>query len=177
MSRPETADGTLLDGADLYEMLEVSPRASQDVIRAAYRALARHYHPDVNSDSDAADRIRRLNAAYEILGDPDNRAKYDFELARQQRWARHSAQSAAIPITAQRPVTTAHGAGVRARSMPSGRAATSISRGMAARTQFALGALFVLAAAFVLFLVLWTTLDFGADTAASYVHPSEYGQR
>jgi hypothetical protein len=70
---------------DLYEVLEVSPRASHDVIQAAYRVLALNAHPDRNAASDAEQRIRQINAAYQILGDPGLRAKYDLECARARR--------------------------------------------------------------------------------------------
>jgi curved DNA-binding protein CbpA len=74
-------------GNDLYEILEVSPRASQDVIHAAYRVLARNIHPDHNASFDAASTMRTLNAAYEVLKDPVRRARYDFECNRTRRRA------------------------------------------------------------------------------------------
>jgi len=52
---------------DHYETLEVSPRASYEVIQAAYRVLARNAHPDRNPASDADVRIRHINAAYAVL--------------------------------------------------------------------------------------------------------------
>ena len=59
---------------DLYEILEVSPRARAEVIAAAYRALARKFHPDAGGD----ERIMiDLNRAWEVLGDPGRRAAYD----------------------------------------------------------------------------------------------------
>ncbi|MBV9582297.1 MAG: J domain-containing protein [Chloroflexi bacterium] len=73
---------------DLYELLEVSPHASQQVIRAAYRALARSYHPDTSVSEIGLvgqRQIRRLNAAYEILKDAGRRAEYDLECARMRR--------------------------------------------------------------------------------------------
>ncbi len=82
--------------ADLYEVLEVSPRASHDVIHAAYRVLARNAHPDVNSASDAEHRIRQLNAAYEVLSDPAHRARYDLEIARARRRERLSMHAESV---------------------------------------------------------------------------------
>jgi hypothetical protein len=73
---------------DHYETLEVSPHASSEVIQAAYRVLARNAHPDRNHDGDAEQRIRRLNAAYAVLGDSGHRAKYDLECARARRGER-----------------------------------------------------------------------------------------
>ncbi|MGI9146808.1 MAG: J domain-containing protein [Chloroflexota bacterium] len=84
---------------DLYELLEISPRASQEVIQAAYRVLARSYHPDVNAAPGAARRIRQLNAAYEVLSDPSGRARYDLECLRAHRHERmrQSSRVGAIP--------------------------------------------------------------------------------
>ena len=61
-----------------YAVLEVSLQASQDEIKKAYRKLALHYHPDRNhGNRQAEQKIREVNAAYEILGDPDARKTYD----------------------------------------------------------------------------------------------------
>ena len=62
---------------DYYEILQVSPGAEQEVIEAAYRRLARKYHPDINTDPSAASRMTQLNAAFDVLGDPARRAAYD----------------------------------------------------------------------------------------------------
>ena len=59
---------------DLYDVLQVSPHAEVEVIRAAYRALARKYHPDHGGD---AHRMVVLNDAWDVLGDPTRRAAYD----------------------------------------------------------------------------------------------------
>jgi curved DNA-binding protein CbpA len=64
--------------ADLYEVLQVHPKAEPDVIRAAYRALAHKYHPD-NGGSQA--RMAALNDAWQVLGDPKRRATYDVTRA------------------------------------------------------------------------------------------------
>lgn len=66
--------------ASLYDVLEVSPQASLEVIKAAYRVLIGKYHPDRQ-----ADHLRRwaeeiscqLNAAYAIVGNPQRRIEYD----------------------------------------------------------------------------------------------------
>ena len=70
-------DQELQTGTDLYKVLNVDPAASADVIRAAYRALARRDHPDVNADSAASSKMAELNAAFEVLGDAELRADYD----------------------------------------------------------------------------------------------------
>ncbi|MFE4216205.1 DnaJ C-terminal domain-containing protein [Streptomyces sp. NPDC056844] len=62
---------------DLYEVLGVSPTASQDEIQQAYRKLARKHHPDVNKDPAAEERFKDLNEAYSVLSDPKTRARYD----------------------------------------------------------------------------------------------------
>lgn len=62
---------------DYYAVLQVDPRADTEVIEAAYRRLSRKYHPDVSGDPGAGRRMRDLNEAYEVLGDPKRRAAYD----------------------------------------------------------------------------------------------------
>ncbi len=62
---------------DHYDLLQVSPRADPEVIEAAYRVLARRYHPDVNRSPDATVTMARLNAAWDMLRDPEQRAVYD----------------------------------------------------------------------------------------------------
>ncbi|XPV69961.1 MAG: DnaJ C-terminal domain-containing protein [Halarcobacter sp.] len=61
----------------LYETLEVSEGASADEIKKAYRKLARKYHPDVNKDAGAEDKFKEINAAYEVLSDPEKKQQYD----------------------------------------------------------------------------------------------------
>src|SRR2546430_8753061 len=65
------------DHPDYYETLQVSPRAAPFVIDAAYKNLAHKYHPDVNPNSDAHQRMAELNRAMEVLRDPGRRAEYD----------------------------------------------------------------------------------------------------
>jgi DnaJ domain len=62
---------------DLYAVLGVRHDASGESIRHAYRTLARSCHPDVTRAPRAAERFRRLAAAYEVLGDADRRRAYD----------------------------------------------------------------------------------------------------
>lgn len=63
----------------LYETLEVSPRASNIVIRAAYHSLAQHDHPDKNpDDEDAGQRMSNINRAYAVLSDREKRQEYDL---------------------------------------------------------------------------------------------------
>lgn len=63
---------------DYYETLGVSPNASDEEIKRAYRKLVLQYHPDRNPhDQEAAEKIREINAAYEVLGDPEKRKTYE----------------------------------------------------------------------------------------------------
>jgi curved DNA-binding protein CbpA len=64
--------------ADLYRILQVDPSANQLVIQAAYRVLAQIFHPDVAGDEA---EMKRLNGAWEVLGDPRRRKQYDIERA------------------------------------------------------------------------------------------------
>ncbi len=63
--------------ADYYDLLGVSRDADADTLKRAYRRLARQYHPDVNKDAGAEDRFKDIGRAYEVLSDPQTRARYD----------------------------------------------------------------------------------------------------
>ncbi|MGQ9494224.1 MAG: tetratricopeptide repeat protein [Anaerolineae bacterium] len=67
--------------ADYYRVLQVDPDAEQEVIEAAYRRLAQKYHPDTSKAADAAERMKKINIAYETLRDPVKRAVYDQQRA------------------------------------------------------------------------------------------------
>jgi Ca-activated chloride channel family protein len=73
---------------DLYEVLGISPAASQSEVRRAYRALARRYHPDSGKENASVERFQQVQAAYEVLGDLGQRRAYD-----RQRAERHPADS------------------------------------------------------------------------------------
>jgi curved DNA-binding protein len=67
-----------LEYKDYYKTLGVSRTAGDEEIRKAFRKLARKYHPDVASDKKIAEgKFKEINEAYEVLGDPQKRAKYD----------------------------------------------------------------------------------------------------
>jgi molecular chaperone DnaJ len=62
---------------DYYETLGVSRDADKEEIKRAYRRLARKYHPDVNKEAGAEDRFKEISRAYEVLSEPEIRARYD----------------------------------------------------------------------------------------------------
>lgn len=63
---------------DYYKILGVPRTATEKEIKRAYRDLARQFHPDLNpGDTSAENRFKQINEAYEVLGDPDKRARYD----------------------------------------------------------------------------------------------------
>lgn len=73
--------------ANYYRILQVDPEADQEIIEAAYKRLAQKYHPDVNKSPSAAERMKKINVAYETLRDPIKRAAYDQQLAESRRSA------------------------------------------------------------------------------------------
>ena len=63
--------------ADFYQLLGVSRNADADTLKRAYRKLARQYHPDINKEPGAEEKFKEIGRAYEVLADPDTRARYD----------------------------------------------------------------------------------------------------
>ena len=72
----------------LYDILEVSRKASKEIIEKAYKTLAKKYHPDLqNSDNEkkiAEERMKKINEAYSVLSDEQKRAEYDLKLQHEE---------------------------------------------------------------------------------------------
>jgi curved DNA-binding protein CbpA len=88
------------DEVDPYKILQVDREAEDEVIQAAYRRLARKYHPDLAESADAAARMAGINAAWELIGDPEARRAFD-----------RSRTAAAPPPGSADPTTGSSGAG------------------------------------------------------------------
>jgi curved DNA-binding protein CbpA len=86
-----------------YAVLQVSPQADAEIIRAAYRSLMQRYHPDRNpGDQQAAVMAVRVGQAYEILSNPERKAAYDLQLLREQAEPSPKVDRLAAIRTAQR---------------------------------------------------------------------------
>ena len=94
---------------DHYKILQVDPEAEAEVVQAAYRRLARKYHPDVASGAEAAERMATINRAWDVLRDEGRRAAYDVERrrtvgGRSEVPAEGAARREARPSTGERPL-------------------------------------------------------------------------
>src|SRR5574344_798849 len=72
---------------NFYEILEVSEKASKEVIDKAYRVLAKRYHPDMQSNLDktaSEEKMKQINEAYETLQNEEKRKEYDIQLENQR---------------------------------------------------------------------------------------------
>ncbi len=84
-----------------YDTLEVSPKASPEVIRAAYKSLMQHHHPDKTDNApESAARAPLIAQAYAVLSDPARRAEYDAHLGESvaPQWSAARAQTRARPV-------------------------------------------------------------------------------
>ena len=123
-----------------YDTLEISARASPEVVRAAYRSLIQRFHPDRRPDDpDAAARAAAITEAYDVLSDPARREAYDQWLQAEQGRAAAPAPQARAP----RSAAPAH----RAVSAKGARSTTPGTAGSAGRWIWVLAALLVVGGA------------------------------
>ncbi len=87
----------MAEPGDPYKILQVDPEAEEEVIQAAYRRLARKYHPDLAPGPEAEARMAAINAAWGRLGDPAARAAFDRERAVRQAHAAEVARRSPGP--------------------------------------------------------------------------------
>ena len=85
-TQPKVAQAAIIV-ENYYKILGVDRNADEDMIRRAYWALAKTYHPDSNDDPAAEVKFRKINEAYEVLMDPDKRRRYDEMLLAQMNAA------------------------------------------------------------------------------------------
>jgi curved DNA-binding protein CbpA len=119
---------------DPYKTLQVDPEAEDEVITAAYRRLARKYHPDVAPGAEAAARMAAINAAFDRIGEPARRAAYDRDRAVREAMARRASEPQASGAAAASPAGSppegpgpaARGAGTTASA--AGREPETVSR-------------------------------------------------
>ncbi len=158
---------------DLYELLEVSPRASEQVIQAAYRVLARQSHPDANPelvDAAAERRIRQLNAAYEILSDSRARARYDHERAVARRAERISVERSLTMTPESNGLSSVQAA--RARVLPARPIMATADDHFPAFHASTVFLLLLVAGVIVLSLLfVWAVLDSPRDDTTYYTPP------
>ncbi len=153
-------------GEDLYHALGVAPDAEREVIDAAYRALARKYHPDVNRAPEAQRRMQTINDAYAILRDPAQRRAYDRARSGQPGGSHSPSPGAAPPAAppqpdgAARPTTASPDGGVSGGVFRT--AAADVWRGWRTRQARESARRFTLGAAAVVVVAL---LGFGAVAA------------
>jgi hypothetical protein len=145
----------------LYELLEVPESANAEQLTAAFRRLAKEWHPDVNQDraERATEQMKKISLAYQTLKDPAHRAAYDETLPSPEAWWAPPAGSPAATIVNDptppntSPKGSQHRPWGKSRLTRRIRAASAVE-GRVTRTAWLLGsaALCVAGGAFVLFL-------------------------
>lgn len=104
------------DPIDAYKVLQVDPEAEDEVIKAAYRRLARKYHPDLAFGPEASTRMAAINAAWGLIGEPVARAAYDRSRTQAGGSRLGRSSNADAPATGgARPAATHPSAGTRER--------------------------------------------------------------
>ena len=89
-----------MDYRDYYKVLGVDKKATEKDIKSAFRRLAQVHHPDKNpGDQKSEDKFKEINEAYEVLGDPQKRAKYDQLGASYAQWQRSGAGAAGFDFS------------------------------------------------------------------------------
>ncbi len=111
---------------DPYKTLQVDPEADDEVIRAAYRGLARKLHPDVTPGPEAAARMAAVNVAWEMIGEPEARRRYDESKA--------AATAAAWPLTDTKPAGRRIAGAVRIAGVVAARRSTGTGGGASPTT-------------------------------------------
>lgn len=106
---------------DPYKTLQVDREAEDEVIAAAYRRLARKYHPDVAASPEAAARMAAINAAWEVIGEPARRAAFDRQRAVQSALDRRTTESEVSRASAAPGATEAPARETVSRDWTSGR--------------------------------------------------------
>ena len=100
----DSCSGELL--RNFYGALGLRPEASDDEIKAAFRKLAKQYHPDLNAgDKRAEEQFKEVNEAHAILSDPGARACYDASLSQRRLLRRQRSRSAAAIMAASFALT------------------------------------------------------------------------
>src|ERR1041384_4882317 len=103
-----------MDFKDYYSTLGVAKTATEKEIKQAYRKLARKHHPDVNpKDKSAEAKFKEINEAYEVLGDPEKRKKYDELGANWRMYEQAGAQGGPNPFAGGWNMGGGSGAGTR----------------------------------------------------------------
>lgn len=72
-----------------YDTLEVKSTASIKEIKQSYYKLSKKYHPDVNKNKDAEEKFKKIQSAYQVLGDEDKKLEYDRNINSNDRFGRH----------------------------------------------------------------------------------------
>src|SRR5262245_53539155 len=107
-----------MDFKDYYATLGVAKTASDKELKQAFRKLARKFHPDVNPGDKAAEaKFKEINEAYEVLGDPATRKKYDDLGANWRMYEQGGAPGGGNPFGGQWPPRQGGGGGAGFRTM------------------------------------------------------------